>query len=125
MMFFERRWNACKSCEEYPTNSWNGVSVCRLFKVFQKDSSIDKRTVSGRKQAIITKEYKNLIENGMCSQEDNSGSYMLLREVDKNTSISRKSAREMIKITALNKLRHLETTMMGSGTKKKNWSLGG
>ena len=61
----------------------------------------------------------------MCSQEDNSGSYMLLREVDKNTSISRKSAREMIRITALNKLRHLETTMMGSGTKKKNWSLGG
>ena len=38
---------------------------------------------SGRQRTITTEENKNLIENLICSQEENPGSHILPREVEK------------------------------------------
>ena len=54
-----------------------------LLKRFQDDNSIDKRADSGRQRTITTEEDENLIENLICSQEENPGRYMLPREVEK------------------------------------------
>ena len=55
-----------------------------LLKRFQDDNSIDKRADSGRQRTITTEEDENLIENLICSQEENPGSLMSPREVEKN-----------------------------------------
>ena len=55
-----------------------------LLKRFQDDNSIDKRADSGRQRTITTEEDENLIENLICSQEENPGSHMSPREVEKN-----------------------------------------
>ena len=78
--FLEIEWNAYKICKEHPTKSWNRVSVYILLKRFQEDNSMDRRAGSGRQRTITTEEKENLIENLICSQEENPGSRMSPRE---------------------------------------------
>ena len=82
--FLEIEWNAYKICKEHPTKSWNRVSVYILLKRFQEDNSMDRRAGSGRQRTITTEEKENLIENLICSQEENPGSRMSPREVERN-----------------------------------------
>ena len=42
---------------------------------------------SGRQRTITTEENKNLTENLICSQEENPGSHILPREVEKKTPV--------------------------------------
>ena len=100
--FLEKGWNAYKICKEHPTKSWNRVSVYRLLKIFQEDNSMDRRAGSGRQQTITTEENENLIENLICSQEDNPGSHMSPGEIEKNTGLSRTS-REVEKNTGISR----------------------
>ena len=78
--FLEIEWNAYKICKEHPTKSWNRVSVYILLKRFREDNSMDRRAGSGRQRTITTEEKENLIENLICSQEENPGSRMSPRE---------------------------------------------
>ena len=97
MIFFERRWNAYKSSNQHSTKVRNRVSVYRLLKRFQEDNSLDRRAGSGRQRTITTEEKTTLFENLICSQEDNSGSDMSQREVERKTVISHTSVRQMMK----------------------------
>ena len=80
---------------------------------------MDSSAGSGRQLIITNEENENLIENLICSQEDNPGSHMSPREVEKNTGISHTSARRMIKRRGLKQFRRLKTTMMSSGTQER------
>ena len=44
---------------------------------------MDRRASSGRQRTIIANENKNLIENLICLKEDNPGSHMSPKEVEK------------------------------------------
>ena len=58
---------------------------------------MDRIASSGRRRTITTEENENLIENLIYSQEDNPGSNMSPREVEKQVGISRTSVRRMLK----------------------------
>ena len=94
--FLERGWNAYKVCNVYPIKCWNRVSVYRLVKRLQEDNYMDRRAGSGRQRTTNTEENENLIENLIRSQEDNPGSHMSPRKIEKNTGISRNSVRQMM-----------------------------
>ena len=80
---------------------------------------MDRRAGSGRQRTITTEENENVIENLIFSQEDNPGSHMSLREVEKNTGTSRTSVRRMIKRRRLKQFKHWKTTMISSGRQEK------
>ena len=80
---------------------------------------MDRRAGTGKQRAITTEESKNLIENLICSQEDNPGSHMSPKEVEKNTGISCTSVRPMIKRRGLKQFKRLKTTMMSSVTQER------
>ena len=54
-----------------------------------------------KQRTIATKGNENLIKNLICSQEDNTGSHMSPRMVEKNTSKSRKTNGKEKKIKAV------------------------
>ena len=85
---------------------------------------MDRRAGSGRQQTITTKEKENLTENLICSQEDNPGSHMSLRVVEKNTSISCTSVMRMIKRRGLKQFKRLKITMMSSGAQERQTKRG-
>ena len=80
-VFLERWWNSHKICKEHPTKSYIRVSICGILRRFQEDNSVDRIAGSGRRRTITTEENENLIENLICSQEDNPGSNMSPKEV--------------------------------------------
>ena len=90
---------------------------------------MNRRASSGRQRTITTEENETLVENLIYSQEDNPGSNMSPREVEKNTGIRRTSVRRMIKSRGLKEFKRLKTIMMSSGTQerrtKKSRGLGG
>ena len=77
------------------------VSVYRLLKKFKENRSMERKVGSGRPRAVFTKENEDLVELLVCSQEDNPGSQMSPREIEKHTGISRTSVRRMVKSKGL------------------------
>lgn len=117
--FLEKGWNANRICTEHPTTKWNRVSVYRLLKRFQANESMKRRPGSGRPVSITTVENEDLVEDLICSQEDNPGSHLSPREIEKHTGISRTSIRRMVKRRGLKQYKRLKTPMMNSGTKER------
>ena len=67
----EKGWNANRICTEHPAKNWNRVSVFRLLKRFQEDNSMERRPGSGRPRTVTTEENEDLVQELVCSQEDN------------------------------------------------------
>ena len=117
--FIEKGWSPYRICKEHPTKNWNRVSVYRILKRFKEEDSMDRKTGSGRPGTVTNVQNEELVEDLICSQEDNPGSHMSLREIEKNTGISRTSVRRMIKRRGLNQFKRLKMPRMSAGTKER------
>jgi len=58
---------------------------------------MDRRPGSGRKRTVTTPENEMIVKELICSQEDNPGSHLSPREIEKNTGIKRSSVVRMVK----------------------------
>ena len=123
--FLEKGWNANRICTEHPTRSWNRVSVYRLLGKFKESGSMERKPGSGRPRTVCTEENEDLVEELICSQEDNPGSHMSPREIEKHTGISRTSVRRMVHSKGLRQFKRLKTPMMSSGTKERRTTRAG
>ena len=123
--FIEKGWSPYRICKEHPTKNWNRVSVYRLLKRFKEEDSMDRKTGSGRPRTVTNVQNEELVEDSICSQEDNPGSHMSPREIEKNTGISRTSVRKMIKRRGLNQFKRLKTPRMSAGTKERRTNRAG
>ena len=102
--FNEKQWSAYRICKEHPTKNWNKVSVQRLFNRFKENESMDRRPGSGRPRTAATAENEQIVEDLICSQEENPGSHMSPREIEKHTGISRSSVRRIVKRKDIEKM---------------------
>ena len=73
------------------------MSVHGLLKRFEKDSSMDRRSESSRPVTVTREEKEELVGDLICSQEENPGTHLSPREIEKVTSISQTSVRRMVK----------------------------
>jgi len=55
--------------------------VYRILKQFKEDDSIDRRPGFGRLVTVSTEENGDLVEDLICSQEDEPGSHFCPREI--------------------------------------------
>ena len=95
--FLEKGWSYYRICKEHPTKNWNKVSVYRLLKRFKEENTMDRKIGSGRPRTVTNEENEELVAELICSQEENPGTHMSPREIEKNTGISRSSVKRMIK----------------------------
>ena len=95
--FMEKNWSAYRICKEHPNKNWNQVSVRRLLKRFQCYGTLDRRSGSGRPRTVTTEENEMIVEELICSQEENPGTHLSPREIEKETGISRSSIQRMVK----------------------------
>ena len=86
--FLEKGWNDNRICTEHPTKNWDRVSVYRLLKRFQETGAMERKQGSVRPQTPCTQENENLVEQLIFSQEDNRGSHMSPREIEKHIGIN-------------------------------------
>ena len=89
--YIEKKWSANRICKEHPMKRWNRVSVQRLLQRFKTFGSMERGPGSGRPTTVATPENEEIIEELICSQEDNPGSHMSPREIEKHTGIKHKN----------------------------------
>ena len=95
--FIEKEWYAYRIFKEHPTKNWDIISVQSPLNCFKKSGSMDRRPGSERPQMVTSEENEEMIENLMCLQEQNPGTHMLAREIEKYTGSSCSSVRRMVK----------------------------
>ena len=117
--FVEKGWSSYRICQEHPSKNWNRVSVHRLLKRFEKDGSMDRRPGFGRPFTVTTEENEELAGDLICSQEQNPGTHMSPREIEKFTGISKTSVRSMVKRRGLKQLKRVKTPRMSSATQQR------
>ena len=114
--YLEKKWSAYRICKEHPAKKWNKVSVQRLLNKFKQYGSMERRPGSGRPRSTTNKENEQIVEELICSQEENPGTHLLPREIEKNTDISRSSVRRMVKRNGLKQFKRLKTPRMNDTT---------
>ncbi|XP_066916153.1 uncharacterized protein [Clytia hemisphaerica] len=123
--FLEKNWNANRICTAHPTKKFDRSSVYRLLQRFKESGSMERKSGSGRARTVCTEKNEDLVEELICSQEENPGSHMSPCEIQKHTGISRTSVRRMVRSKSLRQFKRLKTPMMSSGTKERRTTRAG
>ena len=89
------------------------------MKRFEKDDSMDRRPASVRPVTFTTEENEELVGDLICSQEENPGTHLSLRKIEKFTGISRTSVRRMVKRRGLKQFKRVKTPRMSSATQQR------
>ena len=95
------------------------MSVHRLLKWFGKDSSMDRWPGSGRPVTVTIEENEEFVGNLICSQQENPGTHLSPREIEKVTGISWPSVRRMLKQRGLKQFKRVKTPRMSSATQQR------
>ena len=66
----EKSWSDYKIWKKYPSKKWGYSSVKYILKKFRETGSVDRRHGSGQPRTVSTKENMGLIEEFICSQEE-------------------------------------------------------
>ena len=89
------------------------------MKRFEKDGSTDRRPGSGRSVTVTTEGNEELVGDLICSQEENPGTHLSLRKIEKVTGISRTSVRRMVKRRGLKQFKRVKTPRMNSAPQQR------
>ena len=117
--FVEKGWSSYRIYQEHPSKHWNRVSVRRLLKQLEKYGSMNGRPGSGRPVTATTEENEEPVGDLICSQEENPGTHLSPREIEKITGISRTSMRRMVKRRRLKQFKRVKTPRTGSATQQR------
>ena len=117
--FVEKGWSLSRICQKHSSKNWNRVSVHRLLKRFEKDGSMDRRPGSGRPVTVTTKGNEDVVGYFICSQEENPGTHLLPREIEKATGISPTSLGSMVKRRGLKQFKRVKTPRISATQQRR------
>ena len=83
----EKGWK--RICSEFRQKKWAVSSVNDLLRKIDKTGSVERKVGSGRPRSTRTQRNISLVNDFICSQEDNPGTSESPREIQKVTGISR------------------------------------
>jgi len=91
----EKGWRAKRNLREFPNKQWSRTAVRMLLRKIDQTSAVSRKPVSGRPRSVRSELNMQLVTDIICSQEDASGTGKSLREIEKETGISRSSVRRI------------------------------
>ena len=80
---------------------------------------MDRQPGSGRPVTVTAEENEELVGDLIDSQEENPGTHLSPREIEKVNSISRTSVRRMVKRRDLKQFKRVKTPRMSSTTQQR------
>ena len=96
-VFKEKGWRVARIIKEFPSKNWCKSSVNRLIKKVEQTGSIARKKGSGRPTTVCTEENAALVDELLCSQDDQPGTHLSQRKIAQRLNIERKSVRNIIK----------------------------
>jgi len=91
-----KSYSARKLLEEFPDKDWSRSALDRLLRQIDATGSADRKSGSGRRHTVCTRDYTDDVELLVVSQEDAPGTHRTIRQVARETSISKTSVHRII-----------------------------
>ena len=85
--FNEKGWNAYKIWKEHPSFECSHMAVHNLIKQIKETGSTERRKGSNRPITATTEENTSVVEELVCSQEDEPGTHNSIRQIAPRISI--------------------------------------
>ena len=117
--YLEKDWNAYEIWREHPSKGWNRFSVRRLIKRFEETGTMERKQGSGRPITVTTDENTEVVEELICSQEEEPGSHKPPRSIAKDLEIGHSSVRRIIENKNINQFKRSRAPDTNPGTKKR------
>ena len=68
--FEEKAYTVYRIWKEHPTKGWDYSSLKRLLKRYKETGIMDRKKGSGRHRSVVTEENQEIVEELICSKED-------------------------------------------------------
>ena len=86
-----------KLLNELPGKDWSAGGLDKLLRKTDETQSVERKAGSGRPRTTRTEENIEIVEEPICSQEDEPKSHKTPREIARETGISYSSVRRIAK----------------------------
>ena len=93
--FNEKSWNAYKIWKGHPNFECSRMAVHKLIKKIKETWLTERRKGSGRPVTATSEEIASILEELVCSQEDEPGNQNSIREIAPRISISKSSVHRL------------------------------
>ena len=107
--YHDKHYTPYRIWKENPEKKWNKASVCNLISKFVKTGSMDRKKGSGRPRTATCTENENLMEEMICSQEDQPGTHVPPSGIAKELRVSESSVRRMVKRKGYKNYKRMKT----------------
>lgn len=111
--------NAYQIWKKHSGKGWKYCSVKRLLKRFKEDKTMDRAKGSGRPRTARTEENEAIVEELICSQEEQPHTHQAPRQIEKNEGISRSAVVRIVNDKGINNFKRCKTTSMNEGTRSR------
>ena len=111
--------NAYEIWNRHRAKKWHYSSVKRIIKQYKETGTMDRKKGSGRPVTVSTEENQELVEDLICSQEEQPHSHQAPRKIEETTGISRTSVRRIVKSKKISPFKRVKTPQMNGGTRKR------
>ena len=101
------------------TKGWKYRSIKRLVNRYKEYGSMDRRKGAGRPRTVNTEENAELVEELICSQEDEPHTHLTPRQIESTEDISRSSVVRIVNEQGIDNFKRNKTTAISEGTRKK------
>ena len=88
-------------------------------QTIKKNGTMDRMKGSGRPSSVVTEENEEMVEELICSQEEQPHSHLAPRKIQETTGIDRSAVRRIVKKKGLNNFKRSKTTAMNEGTRTR------
>lgn len=117
--FIEKGWNAHKIWTEDPSFECSRIAIHNLIMKIKETGSTDRKKGSGRPITATTDENGELVEELICSQEEEPGSHNSIRQIPPQLSIGRSSVHRLVKKRNLHCYKRMRTPQLTEGCRKR------
>ena len=119
--FDEFNMNAYQIWKRHSAKNWDYSSVKRLVNRYKETDTMDRKKGSGRPISVTTAENHELVDELICSQEDQPHSHQAPRKIEETTGIARTSVRRMAASNGVTPYKRLKIPQMNSATRKRRF----
>ena len=113
--FLEYGLNANQIWNNHKAENWDRVSVWRVVQNVKKTGSIKRKPGSGRPVTATTEENQAIVDELICSQEDDEGTHEPPRKIAETLQVSRSSVKRMIKASEINQFKRMSEPRRDEG----------
>ena len=115
--FEEFGHTAYRICKDHPSKNWVLSSVKRLIQKIKSTGSIARKPGSGRPVSVATEENAQVVEELILSQEEQPGTHLSPRTIERTKKLSRSTVRRIVKKLGLKSFKRVRTPQMKASTR--------